>query len=256
MKKGLMLILSICAVLYLGACLYLYAMQRTLLYFPTPAVAADAESISLKSGGETLRIWHLPNSAAEEERAVIYFGGNAEDVAQDLPFFKTVLPAQSVYAMNYRGYGGSTGTPSEDGLFQDATALYDFVKATHKHVSVIGRSLGSGVAVYLATVRDIDKLVLATPYDSVENVAQKQFPYFPIGLLLKDKFSSNRRAGSIKVPTLVLLAEYDELVPRANSEALIAVFPQSIVKVAVIPGSTHNNIGSVDQYWQRLHEFL
>jgi fermentation-respiration switch protein FrsA (DUF1100 family) len=249
-------ILTFVVVLYVCACAYLYFNQRALLYFPTPEVTAqDAESISVKSEDETLRIWRV---GATGKDAVIFFGGNAQDVAEKIPLFRKAMSDKTIYLVNYRGFGGSTGSPSETGLLKDAETVFDFVSAKHARVSVIGQSLGSGVAVYLASVRKFEKLVLITPYDSIESVAKVRFPSFlPISLLLKDKFVSVARAASIAIPTMVMLAEADEVIPRANSEALIAAFRLSRPVVEIIAGTEHNSIcGPFDTCLPRLRDFL
>jgi pimeloyl-ACP methyl ester carboxylesterase len=243
----------IAVLVYLAACLYLYFYQRAFIYFPTSQVSAPhAESILLKSDGETLRILRI----GAGENAVIYFGGNAEDVSYNIPLFLNLLPHQSVYLVNYRGYGGSTGSPSEAGLFKDAVSVFDFVRTRHADVSVIGRSLGSGVAVFLASVREIKKLVLVTPFDSIEAVAKRHFPIFPISLLIKDKFLSSMHAQRISAPTLVIVAGRDEVIPQANSDALIAALPKSQTVVEVIPEANHDSVGVSERYLKRLREFL
>jgi pimeloyl-ACP methyl ester carboxylesterase len=225
-----------------------------LIYFPTPAAAnVNADIISLKVGEETLRILNRPVSGPD---AVIYFGGNAEDVSSNLNDFETVLPAHSIYLVNYPGYGGSTGSPSEDALFRDALAVYDLVNKSHPNISIIGRSLGTGVAVYLATARKVDKLVLVTPYDSLEHVAEFHYPVLPISLLLKDKFNSLQRVPHITARALVLLAENDEVIPRKSSDALISAFPPGQTKIVLIRGATHNSIGTFPQYSESMGTFL
>lgn len=205
-------VLIIAASIYLFACGLLYFAQRSLLFVPPPVSSSPSASfISVENGGGTLRIWTRP---AESQEAVIYFGGNAEDVLGNLESYSKALPNRDLYLVNYRGYGGSTGSPSEEALFSDALAVYDLVSQKHPNVSVIGRSLGSGVAVYLASMRKVNKLVLVTPYDSIESIARTRFPFFPISLLLKDKFDSASRAHDITSKTLVVLAEHDELIPR------------------------------------------
>jgi pimeloyl-ACP methyl ester carboxylesterase len=250
-------LLSIAALLYAGACAFLYFNQRSLLYYPTPGVGVpNADLVTLQSGGETIRIWHLAHGGADGQNAIIYFGGNAEDVAQNIPLFSKVFAQAAVYLVNYRGYGGSSGTPSEPALFADALAVFDYVHAKHTNVSVIGRSLGSGVAVYLASMRDIKKMALITPYDSIENVAKGFYPAFPIALLLKDKFTSNSRIAGINIPVLFILAENDDVVPRANSEALIALASPAQVKVVIIPGTTHHTIESPEIFAEALRAFF
>src|SRR5580692_7402038 len=193
-------LLAIAVMLYAGACAYLFFNQRALLYYPTPeTTVTGADRVSIQSGGETLRLWHI-GWAGSGGNAVIYFGGNAEDVAQNVPLFRTVFPHSDVYLVNYRGYGGSTGMPSEAALFADALAVFDYVQARHSAVSLIGRSLGSGVAVYVAARREIGRLVLVTPYDSIENVARRAYPAFPVSLLLRDKYASASRIAGVKAP--------------------------------------------------------
>jgi len=247
---------SFTALLYLGACGYLYANQRSLLYYPTPAVAEPvpgAERIVLHSDGETLRILRV---GPAEGKALIYFGGNAQDVSRLIPVFRHAFPQRPVYLVNYRGYGGSSGSPSEAALLRDAVTVFDFVRLRHADVAVIGQSLGTGVAVFLATVRQIARLVLITPYDSIETVAKSSFPQFPVSLLLKDKFMSAARAASVRSPTLILLAERDEVIPRASSDALIASFLWLRPVVEVVSGTTHNSVCTADACLQRLADFL
>lgn len=251
--------LSLVVFLYLGACAYLYATQRSKLYYPTPQIElAGIEKIALSSDGETLRIWHIGPSDGD---AILYFGGNAEDVSEVIPEFSKNFPHQSIYLVNYRGYGGSTGLPNEAGIFKDALAVYDFAQSRQRNsgdrsISIIGRSLGSGVAVYVEANRKVKKMVLTTPYDSIENIAKKQFPMFPISLLLKDKFASDTRAAAISIPTLVILADADEVIPRANSEMLIAAFRKSIPTTRIISNSSHNSILTSGVYWRDVSEFL
>ncbi len=238
---------------YLGACGYLYANQRAMLYFPTPPRdVAGAEAISLRSQGETLRILQITNAggnstltahASEKQApALIYFGGNAQDVSRQVSLFSKLFPTRTIYLVNYRGYGGSSGTPSEAALQQDALAVFDFVRQRHGDIAVIGQSLGSGVAVYLATARPVSRLALITPFDSIENVARASYPQFPVSILLKDKYLSVLRARDVRAPTLILLAEHDEIIPRASSEALVAALTHVRPDVAVIGGVTHNSI--------------
>jgi uncharacterized protein len=255
--KVLASIVSLAALLYAAACAALYFNQRSLIYFPTPGAGAPgADRITVENAGESLRVWHTGPGGAETRQAIIYFGGNAEDVAQNIPLFKTIFARTPVYLVNYRGYGGSSGSPSEQALFADALAVFDYVHAKHSEVSVIGRSLGSGVAVYLAAMRDVRKMALVTPYDSIENVARAVYPAFPISLLLRDKFTSNTRIGGLKIPVLFILAENDDVVPRANSEALIALLPATQARVVLIPGTTHHSIEVPDLFAETLRSFF
>jgi len=252
--KRAMPLISVFFVLYLSACAYLYYNQRAFLYYPSPAITAPhAESISLPSGRETLRVWRI---GPAEGDAIIYFGGNAEAVGELAPDFSAHFPHHTVYLVNYRGYGGSTGSPSEQAFFQDALTVYDFVHAKHANITVSGRSLGTGVAVYLATQRDVKKLLLTSPYDSIESLAKNQYPIFPVSLLLKDKFASVDRVPGIAIPTMILLAETDNVVPHKNTAVLVSAFHKTTPQQLSIMHCDHDSILSQETYWLNAAKFL
>ncbi len=238
--KAMLGTLASVALIFAGVCAAMFFAQRSLLYFPVPAMAPPGTpSLALPSGGETLRVWHRP---AAGPRALIYFGGNGEDVSTSLMDFASVLPDHALYFASYRGYGGSTGAPTEAALFADALAVHDYVRERHAEITVVGRSLGSGVAVYLAQQRPVAHLVLVTPYDSIENVARGHYPFLPVGLLLQDRFDSASRAGDVRAPTLVVIAERDGVIARERSNALVARLPAGRVRVEVVTGATHNGL--------------
>ncbi len=244
-------ILGWIALIYIAVCALLYFTQRSQLYFPTPkASLPGATPVFLTTSGATLHLWTRPTGTQE---ALIYFGGNAEDVSSSFEDFAAAVPRHALFFVNYRGYGGSTGSPSEAALFADALAVYDMVRSKHPNISVVGRSLGSGVAAYLASMRDVQRLVLVTPYDSILNVAQRHFPFFPISLILKDRFDSAARVPGIRASTLVIIAEQDEVILRKNTEALIERFPKEQITVQVISGGVHNDLGPT--YAERVGRF-
>ena len=162
----------------------------------------------------------------------------------------------SVYLVNYRGYAGSSGSPSESALFSDAVHIYDRIVERHSSVDVVGRSLGSGVATYIASIRPVEKLVLITPYDSIRAVGQSQYPIFPVGLLLKDHFDSASRVSKVGADTLVVLAESDRVIPLESSERLIEKFPKDQVRVETIENTDHNDVTDTEGYYELLGEFL
>lgn len=242
------------AIAYVALCGWLYFTQRSQIYFPVPeSNPPGAQSLQLRSGDALLKIWVV---ARQGPRALVYFGGNAEDVSGNLPSFTAAFPDHSLYLVNYRGYGGSTGKPSESALFADAIAVYDHLHARHPEISVMGRSLGSGVAVHLASIREIRRLVLVTPYDSLVNVARAHFPVFPVALLMRDRYESASRASDIGAPVLIVIAGDDEIIPRARSEALVAAFPPSQVRVTVVESGTHNSIDLFPDFLRAVGNFL
>ncbi len=240
--------------IYLVLAVLLYVFQRSLIYFPTGEVQqAGIESIRVQSGQEQLKVWALNTEARD---AIIYLGGNAEDVALSIEPQGRIFPQHAVYLVNYRGYGGSTGTPTEAGLYQDAESVFDALKSRHENISVIGRSLGSGVAVHLAAVRDVHRLVVVTPYDSIEAIGKSRFPFFPIGLLIKDRFPAASMAVGIRIPVLALLAEHDKVIPRIHSDNLVAAFPGPDVTRLVIKDTAHNTIHQGPVYYPTLGRFM
>jgi hypothetical protein len=252
--RTLVALLAIAAVAYLGLCAWVYATQRSQIYFPTPeSDYADAQALWLASAGERLKVWSVPRQGP---RALIYFGGNAEDVGGNIAGFSAAFPDHSLYLVNYRGYGGSTGEPSESGLHGDALAVYDHVRARHSDISVIGRSLGSGVAVRLASERPVDQLVLVTAFDSLASVARAHFRFLPMGWLLKDPYASASRARDVKAPVLLIIAGEDEIVPRVCSETLARAFAPGQVQVKVIPGAMHNTLDLSPEYLRTVSSFL
>jgi pimeloyl-ACP methyl ester carboxylesterase len=123
-------------------------------------------------------------------------------------------------------------------------------------VVVMGRSLGSGVAVQLAAARPIERLVLVTPFDSLVNVAREYFRWLPVGLLLRDRFDSVQWAAQVSAPVRVVIAADDEIIPRARAEALVKAFPASQVSVEVVPGVGHNTLDASPLYLPSVAAFL
>lgn len=254
MQTAIVSLLSLTALAYVGIAVALYTTQRSILYYPTPESGGyGAEPMNVESEGESLKVWRLNGG---RDRAIIYFGGNAEQVSANVPMFAEIFREATVYLVNYRGYGGSSGVPTEQALYADATAVYDHLDARHGSVAVIGRSLGTGVATYLASVRDVEKIVLVTPFDSIERVAARHYPIFPVALFLKDKFRSIEHADDIESPTLVLVAENDRVIPREHAESLVLAFGKDVVKMIVLEDTTHNTIGYSPAYPALLEEFL
>ncbi|MBC7918680.1 MAG: alpha/beta fold hydrolase [Rhodoferax sp.] len=249
MQRKAIATLIVLVVIYLGLCAALFFFQRSLIYFPQPRQFAAAPTRTLAADGAqvlvTTRLRDGPN-------AVVYFGGNAEDVSYSLYTLAEAFPAHSLYLMHYRGYGGSSGSPSEAALIADATVLFDEVLRAHKNITVVGRSLGSGVAVHLASQRPVARLVLVTPYNSIQELAAQQFPYFPVRWLLQDKFESWRYAEQISAPTLLLAAEHDEVIPSASTQALQTHFPMGVATLKVVRGTGHNTISESPSYVQVL----
>ncbi len=245
---------SIALVLYAGACIALFAFQRSLTYYPQPkSFGGPGDTMVLRVDGADLSITVRPRAGP---KALIYFGGNAEDVSASLADFAAAFPDRALYLMHYRSYGGSTGTPTEAALHADALALFDQVRREHPDIALMGRSLGTGIAVRLATKRPASKLILVTPYDSIAAVAADQFRYFPVRWLLTDKFDAIGDAPAVRIPTLILQAEHDEIIPGRHTEALAAAFAKDVASRLVIRGAGHNDISVKPEYFDAIRAAL
>ena len=239
-------ILTTILLFYIFFCLLLFTWQRNLIYFPQPAGAVSGVAeISFMADDVKLSGWVVNEG---QGKALIYYGGNAERIENNIAFFETELPDYSVYLIAYRGYGNSTGKPSEADLYHDALYIFDRVKVNHKQISLMGRSLGSGVAIYVAANRPVEKLLLITPFDSIENVAKQIYWMFPVSLLLKDKFQSINRVKNISAQTYIFIAENDRVIPRARSEQLIAQFTEQLIESVLVSGADHNDISLYPEY--------
>lgn len=252
--RPLLSLLSFVTLAYLGLVAWVYVTQRAQIYFPVPEMRhAGAEALWVDSDGERIKVWQV---ARDGPQALIYFGGNAEDVAGNIESFAAAFPGHSLFLVNYRGYGGSTGRPTEAGLRVDALAIFDHVSRVHPDIAVVGRSLGSGVAVALASERAVERLVLVTAYDSLVNVAREYFGWLPVGLLLKDRYESAGLAPRIRAPALIVIAAEDEIISRPRSEALAAAFVPGQARIEVVAGAGHNTLDLSPRYLDAIQRFL
>jgi pimeloyl-ACP methyl ester carboxylesterase len=239
MMRSVVAVLAVAAFAYLGACGALFFFQRSLIYFPQPSSLDGSAQIRLPVDGAELRVSVRPFAGPN---ALMYFGGNAEDVSASLPSLSTAFPDHAIFLMHYRGYGGSSGAPSEPALQADALNLFDTIYAEHPNIVVVGRSLGSGIAVHLATQRPVSRLVLVTPYNSLQDLAAAQFPIFPVRWLLADKYESGLYAPLVTAPTTLIAAEHDEVIPRWSTDQLHVRFAPGVARFVVLPGTGHNTI--------------
>lgn len=239
---------------YLAICGFLYWAQDSLLYHPKPrAFSTPLSMFTFKNDHEKIVVSTKQYSG---KKAIIYFGGNGEDVSQNLPVFEKEFPKHALYFMHYRSYGGSTGSPSEKANISDAIALFKQVKENHADIAIVGRSLGTGIAIRLASQFTATHLVLITPYDSIEAIASSKFPYLPISFLLRDKYNSGKHASKIKIPTTVFMAGNDKVIPRESTETLFSRFQEGVASLVLIKDVGHNTISSHTQYLPALKNAL
>jgi pimeloyl-ACP methyl ester carboxylesterase len=216
---------------------------------------ADATDLALRmSDGTTLRGWVVNPG---QERALVYFGGNGEGLDWLVPVIGSRVPGHTAYLVAYRGYGASEGRPSEPALTRDALAVLDHAAARHPatSVDVVGRSLGSGVAMQVAVRRAVERLVLVTPFDSAVGVAGAHLPWFPAGRLLADRWDSVAVAPRVRARVLVVRAGRDQVIPARLTDRLVAALP-SEPDVLDLPDRDHNDVHEDRGYWPTIESFL
>jgi uncharacterized protein len=227
--------------LYVGVAAVLYVTQRSLLYFPdtthtTPAQAGlpEAEEIHLTaSDGVGITAWYVKPQG--DKPVIVYFHGNGGALRDRAGRFKRLIGAGiGLVALEYRGYGGNPGSPSEHGLIADGEAAYAFAAVHYptKQIVLWGESLGSGVAVAVAAEKPVGRVILEAPFTSAAAVASLHYWYMPVRLLMKDQFHSDRRIGKVTAPLLILHGVQDRVVPYAMGERMfeLANEPKHIVR--------------------------
>jgi fermentation-respiration switch protein FrsA (DUF1100 family) len=175
---------------------------------------------------------------------VLFFHGNGDFLAGRVSRFKGITAdGTGLIALSYRGYAGSTGAPSEQGPLQDAAAAYAFATERYdpRRIVAWGFSLGTGVAVAVASQQPVGKLILEAPYTSTADVAASLFRFIPIRLLMRDQFHSDERIARVAVPLLIMHGTDDPAIPITFGERLFALArePKKLVR---FPGGGHENL--------------
>jgi pimeloyl-ACP methyl ester carboxylesterase len=240
-------LLIIVLVGYCGLLLLVYLGQRALQYFPerarTPPAAAglpEAEEVVLDaSDGERVIVWHIPPRG--EKPVVLYFHGNGGSLRFRVDRFRALAAdGTGLIALSYRGYGGSSGRPTEKGLIDDAFAAARYPAS---RLALWGESLGTGVAVALAAQKPVGRIVLESPFTSIADIAAQIYWFFPVRLLIKDSFRSDLLIGTVTAPFLILHGDKDSIVPIALGDELYKLItaPKRFVR---FPGAGHNELAA------------
>ncbi|MBI9070696.1 MAG: alpha/beta hydrolase [Melioribacteraceae bacterium] len=258
MKKIGLSLLAFIFLGYLAVCILMYIIQNSFIYYPGPideskSYIAEYKNSEIIINHEDINLhgWLL-NSG--KSKLIIYYGGNGEEVSHnlnDLSRFKNY----SILLLNYRGYGKSEGSPDQDAIFEDALFIYDRFSEDYEEVILFGRSLGTGVASYVAGKRNPSKNILVTPFDCLANVAQSYYPYLPVNLLITQKFDSVENIKDYKNRSLVFIAGTDKIIPNKSSYNLAEKLGDSC-KTVFIKDAGHNDIQSYPEYWKEIARFL
>jgi pimeloyl-ACP methyl ester carboxylesterase len=264
-------VLTIVAGVLVGLSIFLYFLQDRLIFFRQPLDPGrrdsvlqrfpNVEEINLVAQDGTRLHGFLSKPAAvagTKFPLVIYFGGNAEEASWLLE--EGERPQNWAWlAVNYRGYGWSEGSPGEQAMAADARRIYDWTRLRSdiepSRIVAFGRSLGSGVAVRLASERPLAGVVLATPFDSLESVAKRHYPLAPVSLMLRHRFDSLALAPRIGVPMLCIVAERDSIIPAEHARRLFAAW-QGDKRLVSIANADHNDVSASAAFWREIGNFL
>lgn len=251
--RFLLRIIGAAMILYIAVVAVAYFNQRSFLYHPdtkryTPAQAGleDFQEVAIDIPEAHLVSWWRP-PADPDEPIIIAFHGNGGALADRAGHYADIAGKDfGLLTVGYPGYGGNGGEPSEAAFFKTALANYDWLigqgyKA--QNIVILGQSMGTGVAVWLAEKRPSAGLVLQSPYTSIVDMAAIQMPFIPAKLLLKDRFDSLSRISGIKVPIGWIHSRKDELIPFAMGEQLFAAVRSRKCKLTLNMGG-HNDMNS------------
>jgi fermentation-respiration switch protein FrsA (DUF1100 family) len=230
-------------------------VARRLVYPATATrIPAARTTLRLDVDGTALRGWEVNPG---RDGALVYYGGNGEGLEWLVPELGRLLPDHTSYLVAYRGYGASDGTPSEPVLISDALAVFDHVAARHRAVAVdvVGRSLGSGVAIQVAVRRRVGRLVLVTPFDSLLATAGDLFPRLPVRHLLHERWESAAVAHRVRARTLVVRAGRDAVVRPERTDRLLDELPDG-TEVLDLPDAQHATLHEDPAYWPAITGFL
>lgn len=252
-------VIALIAVFYITIIGWLYVNQRSLQYFPDKEIE-DISTLNLGDSKETfletedgvkIQTWfHLPTK--EGMPMVIFYHGNAYNLAhRNLKFKELIDMGYGFVAPSWRGYGKSEGSPTEEGLYKDARAAVKFLNElgykTEESI-VIGESLGSGLAVKMATEHKFKGVFLITPYTRIADRAQEMYWYLPVKHLIKDNYNNIDNINNINdAPLLIVHGTEDEVIPMSHAEEIIDK-ASGTKKLIIYPGKGHNNLDTRELY--------
>jgi hypothetical protein len=250
--------------LYLFLLLFVYAFQQRMVFQPIrlptqfayPFTAPFEEHWLDTEDGERINALYFP-AAARSRGIILYLHGNKGNLQRWAAYHETFNRMEyDFFIFDYRGFGKSSGSPSEEGIYKDSEAAYKWIKQRHpeKEVIIYGRSLGTGPACYLAETQAARQLILETPFTSMSCVVRSK-ALFPIpGSLLKFEFPNQERLSSIHLPVHIFMAGADRLIPASCTFPLAALIPEG--NFITIEGGGHKNLSSFPEYHYWLEKML
>lgn len=249
---------------YLSAVVAVYVMQRDLMFAPSVERVLphdvgmnDIEEVTLTtSADEKLYSWYA--HAKPEEPTLLFFHGNSRGVSHRLEKFQQFMElGYGVFMLGYPGYGGSEGSPSEEAFIDAAHLSFNYLRDSGigaSDIVIYGESLGTSVAVQLASKEESKAVVLEAPMSSIREIAQMQYPYLPVGMLLKDPFLTIEYIADVDMPLLVIHGSEDEAIPISSGQKLFELANEPKI-FHTVEGAGHNNLSDY-QLATIVHSFL
>ena len=263
-------ILILAGVLYSLTCLYLYLAQARLIFYPhlpsrelaaSPGdIGLQYESVSIKTSDQIiLHGWFIP--ASEEKGTLLFFHGNAGNISHRLDSLKIFHDlGLSVLIIDYRGYGRSQGTVSENGIYLDAEAAWNYLteirKMTSKRIIIFGRSLGAAIAAKSAERHTPGALILESAFTSVPDMAARLYPIFPVRFLSRFQFNTKRSLQSVNCPVLIIHSPDDEIIPFENGLQLYRSSREPKTFLKIRGGHNEGFLLSGEEYIEGIGKFL
>ena len=265
LKLKLKRLLVVVLVLYAMLGTSLYFLQEKLLFWPT-VLPQDYqfqfnypfEELFLKTA-EDVTINALHFKANQPKGVILYFHGNAGDLSRwGLIAEYFVGKGYDVLIMDYRTYGKSIGKLSEEALYHDTQFCYDYLKKRYDEsdITIYGRSLGTGIAAYVASKHNPKQLILETPYYSMVDVAKKRFPIIPVKQLLNYELPTHKFLQNVNCPITMLHGTNDKVIPIASAEQLYQSASNHQIEFKIIEGGSHNNLSEFDDYLYLVDQVL
>lgn len=269
MKKVLISLVIILVAIYLLVCLILYIWQEKILFLPEPLPAnytykfnskwvASHETFSLPTHDkkQLSLVWF--KVAGKSKGVILYCHGNAGNIQRWASIVDDLMQHQyDVMLWDYRTYGKSEGELSEENLLKDAQLVYDFAKKhfSENNITVYGRSLGTGIATYMAATNSPQRLILETPYYNLKDVAGIHFPYLPYGLLLRYELKTNQWIQEVRCPIYIFHGTYDRTVPYSSGIKLKPLLKEGDEFITIAAGD-HNDLNTFLIYEEKINEIL
>ena len=249
---------------YAIICVVAYFGNRQFMYFPDPTRVApedvgldDVEEIEISAAdGVTLVAWHAP--AKDDKQTILYFHGNGANAANRASRIEMMhRDGFGVFYLNNRGYGGSSGRPTEEKNVADAITAYEYLTrlgVPPEKIVAYGESLGSGQAIRLAAKRPVAAIVLESPLTSTVDVARSAYFWLPLSLLITDQSNNERNIRSVRVPVLVLHGEQDAVIPAAMGRRIYRAANQP-KRIGLLPLGGHVDLFDHGA-WENMRAFL